>query len=574
MKKYLNFIFLLIQLLSFSISVSMLISSPLSVKYTPFRNMQNDKTTILTMTSSSTPVSSPLIRSSSRKTTSPESTSQHSNCSITSTGTNENTSQNRTFLGTGIENQINRTSTTKTSSSNKFSSILNVNTSPNKLSTNNQLVNSQSNNITSQQQQSTTTANQTAISINVDVLLKSVQQRRSPSSSDSHSTMRHQNNNARTNNHNRSTNFSIEAIMSKNHNVQAAMQSTLTNSMNNSLTNSVPPTSLAAVSPVVDVQRTNTSSIQAQLNHLYQQQAAAAVAAQFSLLTNPLANQTNHQLNSSPSINNSNPLSSNNSPISPTAANSAFISQLHQLTQLGHFYPFSPLQNFSNLSNLSDLRNLNGLATNNLLNGQSSSPSATSTNKQLKTIANQSNHLNNRSLNSPTTVYMESFDSNYGCSPASSELTNTSIENSANGTTNILLQNSLESLRNSTPTDRINIISSPVQDRLNGTDHSSTIKDELNNSSSNKLNDNNLNNSTKLNGSHCKSSLDVKCSSALSTSSSSTTESNSPNPWQEKLKPKYNCEQLATVNCHLDNKELWDSFNELGTEMIITKSGR
>ena len=31
---------------------------------------------------------------------------------------------------------------------------------------------------------------------------------------------------------------------------------------------------------------------------------------------------------------------------------------------------------------------------------------------------------------------------------------------------------------------------------------------------------------------------------------------------------------MATIQCRLDNKELWDKFHELGTEMIITKSGR
>lgn len=31
---------------------------------------------------------------------------------------------------------------------------------------------------------------------------------------------------------------------------------------------------------------------------------------------------------------------------------------------------------------------------------------------------------------------------------------------------------------------------------------------------------------------------------------------------------------LADVECHLELKELWDKFHQLGTEMIITKSGR
>ncbi|KAL3315266.1 hypothetical protein Ciccas_006102 [Cichlidogyrus casuarinus] len=31
---------------------------------------------------------------------------------------------------------------------------------------------------------------------------------------------------------------------------------------------------------------------------------------------------------------------------------------------------------------------------------------------------------------------------------------------------------------------------------------------------------------------------------------------------------------MANVYCKLDTKDLWEKFNELGTEMIITKSGR
>lgn len=35
-----------------------------------------------------------------------------------------------------------------------------------------------------------------------------------------------------------------------------------------------------------------------------------------------------------------------------------------------------------------------------------------------------------------------------------------------------------------------------------------------------------------------------------------------------------NAEDLRPVQCHLETKELWDKFHELGTEMIITKTGR
>ncbi len=34
------------------------------------------------------------------------------------------------------------------------------------------------------------------------------------------------------------------------------------------------------------------------------------------------------------------------------------------------------------------------------------------------------------------------------------------------------------------------------------------------------------------------------------------------------------CKELANVQCRLETKDLWDKFHELGTEMIITKTGR
>ena len=40
------------------------------------------------------------------------------------------------------------------------------------------------------------------------------------------------------------------------------------------------------------------------------------------------------------------------------------------------------------------------------------------------------------------------------------------------------------------------------------------------------------------------------------------------------LKPKCNSEDLMNIDCFLETKELWDKFNELGTEMIVTKAGR
>ncbi|KAI1309477.1 T-box transcription factor TBX20 [Halotydeus destructor] len=57
-------------------------------------------------------------------------------------------------------------------------------------------------------------------------------------------------------------------------------------------------------------------------------------------------------------------------------------------------------------------------------------------------------------------------------------------------------------------------------------------------------------------------------------SSSSAKDVSGPNPFAEGLKSKCNCDELARVECILENKDLWDKFNELGTEMIITKTGR
>lgn len=38
--------------------------------------------------------------------------------------------------------------------------------------------------------------------------------------------------------------------------------------------------------------------------------------------------------------------------------------------------------------------------------------------------------------------------------------------------------------------------------------------------------------------------------------------------------PKCNCPELLSIDCKLETKDLWEKFHNLGTEMIITKSGR
>ncbi|XP_064121173.1 T-box transcription factor TBX20-like [Macrobrachium nipponense] len=60
-----------------------------------------------------------------------------------------------------------------------------------------------------------------------------------------------------------------------------------------------------------------------------------------------------------------------------------------------------------------------------------------------------------------------------------------------------------------------------------------------------------------------------------STSSESHSASKeSEKPAKLEMKTKGNCPELETIDCHLETKELWEKFFELGTEMIITKTGR
>ncbi|XP_066246393.1 T-box transcription factor TBX20-like [Euwallacea similis] len=47
-----------------------------------------------------------------------------------------------------------------------------------------------------------------------------------------------------------------------------------------------------------------------------------------------------------------------------------------------------------------------------------------------------------------------------------------------------------------------------------------------------------------------------------------------PEKASKKTKILCNCEELLSVECHLETKDLWDKFHDLGTEMIITKTGR
>ncbi|KAK6631928.1 hypothetical protein RUM44_006958 [Polyplax serrata] len=62
--------------------------------------------------------------------------------------------------------------------------------------------------------------------------------------------------------------------------------------------------------------------------------------------------------------------------------------------------------------------------------------------------------------------------------------------------------------------------------------------------------------------------------SAASSGRSRSPPSSPPPPRNPLLQERFNCEELRNVVCHLETKDLWDKFNELGTEMIITKTGR
>ncbi|KAH8249328.1 hypothetical protein KR032_008564 [Drosophila birchii] len=126
--------------------------------------------------------------------------------------------------------------------------------------------------------------------------------------------------------------------------------------------------------------------------------------------------------------------------------------------------------------------------------------------------------------------------------------------------------------------------------------HHSHSHHNNNNNHSNNNNNNNNNNVTHKSrnsaGAVTLTSASVASESQLNTSSTSSqgrcstppqspgTEDSeerlTPEPVQKapKIVGSCNCDELKPVQCHLETKELWDRFHELGTEMIITKTGR
>ncbi|KAJ0181963.1 hypothetical protein K1T71_002685 [Dendrolimus kikuchii] len=71
------------------------------------------------------------------------------------------------------------------------------------------------------------------------------------------------------------------------------------------------------------------------------------------------------------------------------------------------------------------------------------------------------------------------------------------------------------------------------------------------------------------------SPVDVSSTSeAGSAGAPSSSRALSPPPRNPQLVERWSSEEMRHIQCHLETKELWDKFNDLGTEMIITKTGR
>ncbi|TMW46470.1 hypothetical protein DOY81_008450 [Sarcophaga bullata] len=95
--------------------------------------------------------------------------------------------------------------------------------------------------------------------------------------------------------------------------------------------------------------------------------------------------------------------------------------------------------------------------------------------------------------------------------------------------------------------------------------HSNDSGSSSSNHNSNNNNNNNNNSSSSSRG-------------RASPQSPSNNDEDRLSPEPAKSAPKIvgscNCDDLLPIQCHLETKELWDKFHELGTEMIITKTGR
>lgn len=70
------------------------------------------------------------------------------------------------------------------------------------------------------------------------------------------------------------------------------------------------------------------------------------------------------------------------------------------------------------------------------------------------------------------------------------------------------------------------------------------------------------------------SPVDVSSTSEAGSTGGAGQRTGSPLPKNPQLVERWSSEEMRHIQCHLETKELWDKFNELGTEMIITKTGR
>lgn len=101
-----------------------------------------------------------------------------------------------------------------------------------------------------------------------------------------------------------------------------------------------------------------------------------------------------------------------------------------------------------------------------------------------------------------------------------------------------------------------------------------------------RIHHNNNNNNNSHNHNNTSSSSQNHLNSSTTSSQGRSTPPQSPGTdTEERLTPEpvqktpkivgsCNCDELKPVQCHLETKELWDRFHDLGTEMIITKTGR
>ncbi|XP_055300183.1 T-box protein H15-like isoform X2 [Sitodiplosis mosellana] len=105
---------------------------------------------------------------------------------------------------------------------------------------------------------------------------------------------------------------------------------------------------------------------------------------------------------------------------------------------------------------------------------------------------------------------------------------------------------------------------------------SSSLSQSAHNNNNNNNNNNNGNGSSSTLtknriGRPTKSSLSSPVSSTASDDERLSPDSGKTRPT---LLGSCNCDELKPIQCHLETKDLWEKFHELGTEMIITKTGR